>query len=260
MKLLNQSIKHISISILAIIGIWGVIFFFNMIAEIKENVDDGLNNYKRQIIWKAKQDSTLLSRIDFDESFYAIQEVKREKAIHFKDQYTDTLIYIQDINESAPKLDLTRMLTTVFKENGKYYELKVINPMVEKDELIERLLWNMIWLYAVLIITIIIINNMVLQRLWKPFYGLLHQLQQFRLGSGHQLPKVETNTKDFIDLQKTVSSLLNHNIQVYEQQKEFIENAAHELQTPLAIVINKLELLIEKEELQIDQVETIAET
>jgi len=260
MKLLNQSIKHISISILAIIGIWGVIFFFNMIAEIKENVDDGLNNYKRQIIWKAKQDSTLLSRIDFDESFYAIQEVKREKAIHFKDQYTDTLIYIQDINESAPKLDLTRMLTTVFKENGKYYELKVINPMVEKDELIERLLWNMIWLYAVLIITIIIINNMVLQRLWKPFYGLLHQLQQFRLGSGHQLPQVETKTKEFKDLQKTVSSLLNHNIQVYEQQKEFIENAAHELQTPLAIVINKLELLIEKEELQIDQVETIAET
>ncbi len=58
MKLLNQSIKHISISILAIIGIWGVVFFFNMIAEIKENVDDGLDNYKRQIIYKAHQDTT----------------------------------------------------------------------------------------------------------------------------------------------------------------------------------------------------------
>ncbi len=260
MKLLNQSIKHISISILAIIGIWGVVFFFNMIAEIKENVDDGLDNYKRQIIYKAHQDTTLLSRIDFDEGFYSIREINREKALHFKDQYSDTLVYIQDIQDLKPTLDPTRMLTTAFQDGGKYYELKVINPMVEKDDLIERLLWNMIWLYAILIITIVLINNMVLQRLWKPFYGLLHQLQQFRLGSGQQLPQVQTKTKEFLDLQEAVGLLLNHNIQIYEQQKQFIGNASHELQTPLAIAMNKLELLIEKEELKAEQVETIAET
>lgn len=260
MKLLNQSIKHISISILVIIGIWGVVFFFNMIAEIKENVDDGLDNYKRQIIYKAHKDTTLLSRIDFDESFYAIRKIKREEALHFKDQYTDTLIYIQDIHDSIPKLDLTRMLTTAFKDDGKYYELKVINPMVEKDDLIERLLWNMVWLYAILIITIVLINNMVLQRLWKPFYSLLHQLQHFQLGSGQSLPEVDTQTKEFKDLQEAVGLLLNHNIQIYEQQKQFIGNASHELQTPLAIAMNKLELLLEKEELQGDQVESIAET
>lgn len=260
MKLLNQSIKHISISILVIIGIWGVVFFFNMIAEIKENVDDGLDNYKRQIIYKAQRDSTLLSRINFDESFYTIREINHEKALHFKDQYTDTLIYIQDIKDSVPKLDLTRMLTTTFKNNQKHYELKVINPMVEKEELIERLLWNMVWLYAVLIITIILINNMVLQRLWKPFYSLLQQLQQFRLGSRQNLPEVDTKTKEFKDLQKSVGLLLNHNIEIYEQQKEFIGNASHELQTPLAIAMNKLELLIEKEDLKENHIQDIADT
>src|SRR5699024_7280471 len=141
MKLLNQSIKHVSISILAIIGIWGVVFFFNMIAEIKENIDDGLDNYKRQIIYKAHRDTTLLSRIDFDESFYAIREIEREKALAFKDQYKDTIVYIQDSNDISLRSDLARMLTTVFNDNDNYYELKVINPMVEKEDLIERLLW-----------------------------------------------------------------------------------------------------------------------
>lgn len=260
MKLLNQSIKHISISIFAIIGIWGVVFFFNMIAEIKENVDDGLDNYKRQIIYKAHQDTTLLSQIDFDESFYAIREISKENAQHFKDQYTDTLIYIQDIKASSPKLDPTRMLTTAFKDGGRYYELKVINPMVEKDDLIERLLWNMIWLYTILIITIVFINNMVLQRLWKPFYHLLLQLQNFRLGTRQNLPEVETKTKEFKDLQEAVGLLLSHNISVYEQQKQFIGNASHELQTPLAIAMNKLELLVEEGNLKEKQVEGIAET
>src|SRR5699024_4276639 len=156
-------------------------------------------------------DTTMLSRIDFDEAFYAIREIDKKKALSIKDSYTDTLIYIQDSNEAEPKLDLVRMLTTAFEDDGKYYKLKVINPMVEKDDLIHRLLLNMIWLYAFLIITIVLINNYVLQRLWKPFYGLLHKLQSYRLGSGEKLPEVKTNTREFKDLQNAVGTLLSHN-------------------------------------------------
>ncbi|MEP0481405.1 MAG: HAMP domain-containing sensor histidine kinase, partial [Nonlabens sp.] len=53
--------------------------------------------------------------------------------------------------------------------------------------------------------------------------------------------------------------LLLHTTETYEQQKEFIGNASHELQTPLAITINKLELLIEKGRLETDQAEGISE-
>src|SRR5699024_8103034 len=95
---------------------------------------------------------------------------------------------------------------------------------------------------------------------WKPFYGLLHKLQSYRLGSGEKLPEVKTNTREFKDLQNAVGTLLSHNIQVYEQQKEYIGNASHELQTPLAIAINKLELLIEEGDLEQDQAENIGET
>src|SRR5690606_21114521 len=63
----------------------------------------------------------------------------------------------------------------------------------------------------------------------------------------------------FADLQNAVNVLLQRTIKTYEQQKQFIGNASHELQTPLAIVINKLELLIEKGDLQNEQAENIAE-
>src|SRR5690606_24550785 len=64
---------------------------------------------------------------------------------------------------------------------------------------------------------------------------------------------------EFTDLQQAVNILLQHNIETYEQQKQFIGNASHELQTPLAIATTKLELLIEKGNLQNEQAENIAE-
>lgn len=259
MKLLNQSIKHISISLLAIIVLWGVVFFFNMTAEIKDNVDEGLSNYKRQIIYQAHRDTILLSRVDFDEGFYAIREVDKNTAFAIKDYYTDTIIRIRNLGEINSKLDPVRMLTTAFEDEGKYYELKIINPMVEKEDLIHRLLLNMIWLYAALIITIILTNNFVLQRLWKPFYDLLHKLQSYRLGSSQKFPVIKTKTKEFKDLEDAVQTLLDHNLQIYELQKQFIGNASHELQTPLAIALTKLELLLEEEKLDAEQADKMVE-
>lgn len=260
MKLLNQSIKHLSIFILIIIGIWGVAFFYIMVDEIKENVDEGLENFKRQIIYKTRKDKTLLMHNDFEEAFYTIREINRTGTFSFINQFTDTIIYIQDANDAAPRPDPVRMLTTTFENNGRYYELKIINPMVERDDLIRRLLWNMVWLYIILIITIILVNNIVLKKIWEPFYKLLHKIQTYQLGGDGRLPEVRTKTKEFQDLQKSIDTLLNQNIRVYEQQKQFIGNAAHELQTPLAIAITKLELLLEKGNLQKDQAKSIAET
>lgn len=260
MKLLNQSIKHISISILAVVGIWGAVFYYNMIEEIKKNVDDGLENYKRQIIYKANRDTALLSRVDFDEAFYSIHPIDKQPALTFTDQYKDTVVHIRGIDEVYARTDPARMLTTAFEDGGKYYELKIINPMIEKNDLIHRLLINMIWLYAFLVIAIIIINNIVLQRLWKPFYQLLQKIKTYRLGSNENFPEVKTRTREFNDLQKAVNTLLSHSTQVYDQQKQFIGNASHELQTPLAIMVNKLELLLEKGNLNDEDAEKIAET
>ena len=50
MKLLNQSLKYLSISILGIVTVWSVVFYMNMLNEIKSSIDEGLENYKRLII------------------------------------------------------------------------------------------------------------------------------------------------------------------------------------------------------------------
>jgi signal transduction histidine kinase len=54
--------------------------------------------------------------------------------------------------------------------------------------------------------------------------------------------------------------LLAANIASFQQQKEFTENASHELQTPLAIVQSKLDLLLQSKSLTQEQSDNIEET
>lgn len=260
MKLLNQSIGIIALFVLGIIGLWAVIFYYSMIGEIKESVDEGLSNYKRQIIYRAYRDTALLKHVNFDEGFYAIRQISENEALAVRDTYRDTLIYIRKGNDDDSEPEPFRMLTTAFEDDGLFFELRVIHSMVEREDLINQLFKTTIWLYVVLIVSILFINNFVLRRVWRPFYHFLGQLKKFRLGGSDSFPTVKTKTREFIDLQDATHTLLRHNTASFEQQKQFIGNAAHELQTPLAIALNKLELLLEKGELRRHQVEDIGET
>ncbi|WP_254413453.1 sensor histidine kinase [Dyadobacter diqingensis] len=245
MKLLNHTLKYLSITLFVIISVWAAIFYINMLDEVYDSLDDGLDNYKLLIINKAGEDSTILSKTEFAESNYEIREIPEAIALQRKDTHVDTLMYMVNEEDYEP----VRMLTSAFRMNNRYYELKVIASMVEEDDLIEDLLYSLIWLYLAMIASILLVNNFLLRKTWKPFYVLLEQLRVFKLGKDPMLTPAETKVKEFKELNEAVSLLINRSLETYHGQKQFIENASHELQTPLAISINKLELLTEKEDM-----------
>lgn len=106
--------------------------------------------------------------------------------------------------------------------------------------------------------TLAVVNKYALQRLWKPFYAFLVGLRNYRFSDSEKAPAIKTEITEFNDLQNAVSMLINRNKVVYEQQKQFIGNASHELQTPLAITANKLELLAEEGNLTESQAKTVS--
>lgn len=55
-----------------------------------------------------------------------------------------------------------------------------------------------------------------------------------------------------------VNSLINRTVSSFEQQKQFIGNASHELQTPLAIMLTKLEMLLDNGDLSVEQAPQVA--
>ena len=245
MKLLNYTSAYFAGILLLMIAVWAAIFYFALLDEIYDSIDDGLENSKLLIMEKAVMDSSVLNHGDFQEGNYAIREIPYKQALEKKEVYLDTTMYMQNEEDYEP----IRMLKTVFRHNNQYYELSIITSMVEEDDLIEDLLFAIVWLYLGLLVTIMLLNNFLLKRIWKPFYQLLQKLEKFRLDQPESVHMQQTPVEEFNILHKTIRKMLQSNVDVYNQQKQFIENASHELQTPLAISMNKLELLMEKNNL-----------
>lgn len=259
MKLANQTLKYLSISVLVVIALWSTIFYLFMLEVIHDNIDEELENQKRLIIQELASEAIVSPDLEFGINNYKVREISEQQAIKMQNVYKDTMLYMQDDDDPEPELEPVRMLTTAFEHKGHYYELSIINSMIEESDLIKNLFYSVLILFILLVVSIVSINRVVIQRLWSPLYRFLDQLTKFRLGKSGDKPAMDTNIQEFKDLQLAVRTLIHHNEETYEQQKQFIGNASHELQTPLAIMINKLEMMAETGGLQPEQSNTIAE-
>jgi signal transduction histidine kinase len=254
MKLLNYTSSYFAILLLLAITLWAALFYINMLDEIYDSIDDSLENNKMLIMEKAASDPAVLQRTDFDEGNYAIHPIPQPEAENYQDVYLDTSMYMLNEEDYEP----VRMLKTVFRQDGRFYELKVITSMVEEDDLMEDLFFALLWLYVGLIASILLLNNFLLKKVWSPFYHLLHVLKSFCLEQPEPFVPEKSRIEEFNTLNETVEKLLKSNMAAYQSQKQFIENASHELQTPVAISLNKLELLAEQANLSEEKLKLLS--
>ena len=254
MKLLNYTTGYFAIILFVVLSAWAVIFYFEMLDEIYDSMDDGLENQKILVIHRVTQESQINEKNEFGEGYYTLKRIKGENAQNYRDSYRDTLMYMENEDDYEP----VRLLESVFNHEGEYYKLKVITSMVEEDDLIEDLLYSLLWLYLGLVISIIILNNILLKKVWNPFYKLLERLKKFNIEKDENIKVQSSKIEEFALLNDQVQQLLGKSRDSYKGQKQFIENASHELQTPLAISINKLELLVENDQLSETQIKHIS--
>jgi len=253
MKLLNYNSLHLLGILLLLLSIWAVLFYLEMKEEIYDSLDGSLENQKELVVHRIREDGNILDQMDLFDGYTRIAEVSFETFENFEDQYSDTLIYIEEEDEFEP----VRMLEDVFELEGSYFKIQVSTSMVEEDDLVESLLISLGWLYLGLIISMLVLNNLIMRKVWRPFYSLLRQLNDFSIERDEKMTFESTRIREFRLLNKRVEQLVNRAVESYRGQKQFIENASHELQTPLAISINKLELLAENHDLNKEQLEVV---
>ena len=62
MKVLNYATSYFAVILLILISIWAGIFYYAMLDEIYDSIDDGLDNQKGLIIQKVNTDSSILQK------------------------------------------------------------------------------------------------------------------------------------------------------------------------------------------------------
>ena len=241
----NYTLKYLATALLIVIAAWTSLFYALMLEELYDNTDDGLKDQKIQIIRKAYEDDAVLKQNQFDLNQYRITPVSAKDYLE-TDSFRNENFFMEYDEEMEPY----RVLETYFiDKNGNHHKLEIRTATVEEDDFIESLLIALVILYILIIASILIINNISLKKIWKPFYSTLNYLSDYQFGQNKKLISNKTPITEFKLLDSEIAKMISRNENSVYQQKQFIENASHELQTPIAVALNQIDVLLESDEL-----------
>lgn len=126
-----------------------------------------------------------------------------------------------------------------------------------EEDIMKGVMFQFILITGVLSLSLVLMMRFVSKRLWTPFDDTLKRIESFTLEADTLPQFTENNVKEFTQLNTILTRLMENNLKSYRTQKEFTENASHELQTPLAVFQSKLDLLLQEPDLTEAQAGTI---
>ncbi len=158
-----------------------------------------------------------------------------------KDTIFDKIYFDELENENEPY----RELNSPIEIKGQPYTYVGRINLIEKEDLIVSIALLFLVVIIILLLGILIITKISSKRLWAPFYDTLNQIQGFEIDKNKKPNFMHTDVEEFNGLNKSLDRLIEKNTDIYNNQREFVENAAHELQTPLALFQTKIDTLFQ---------------
>lgn len=253
MKLIYSIILRLSLALLPIIALWGALFYFALENEINDEADDALERYSDYIMIKVLSNQQLPQEDDGSNNTFRLILVDSTYANNTPHiEYYDTVVKISSFSDET---EPARVLRTIFQNaDNEYYELTVSMPTFEKEDLINTILNWIITLYILLLVIVISISGWVIYKNLLPLYKLLDWLRDYTPGKKDYIVNIKTSITEFKRLNLAVQNAANRSEILYEKQNQFIGNASHELQTPLSIITNRVDLLLDNTSLTKEQI------
>ena len=258
MRLLQLNLRSLLLYALLLVLISIPLSLFSIRLILNKEVDESITEQSDQFLEHIKGFEYL---DDLETDLKVLDQLSSN--IHIKPsdgqlipkRYETVILFDSVQNEQKP----FRQLSSSVDIKGKPYMLTVRMSLVENDELVIAIGSVQVAISILLSIGLLLLNRSLSKKLWKPFYKTLDQLKAYELDKNESIPVEKSNVVEFDDLNKTASSLTKRNREVFLQQKEFIENASHELQTPIAIFQSKLDELMQSPSLASREAQTLGE-
>lgn len=228
---------------------FSLLFYLVLTWNVLQNVDEVLYNRKVNLMAYLEKNPEVPFSADNPLDDFTFYKIHKKAFSSGTESYTDTLVF-EPVDQ---ELDEYRKLTSYVQLNGIYYRLDIVKPHLEVAEIIGTIAITLTGLFLGLSLCYYISFRFISRKIWSPFYATLAQLGHYRLDREKTLVLPPTNIEEFKRLNNSITELTEKNKEIFKSQKQFIENASHEMQTPLSIIQSRLEALVGQAELTGEQ-------
>ena len=224
---------------LPMILVVGSVLFYVMLTYQAHHMQEKQLELKLKNVWEAFSSQTGSMHMHI-KGEYDIVQVSADAGAP-SEEAGDTSLYYKEAGQQVNFQMLTRRL----EWNGKDYLLTTYVSSKEISHLIIKVFIAEIVIFLFLLLGIVVINRRSSRLLWQPFYETLKNAGAYDVVRNPRLQlEKQTGISEFNQLNSELTHLIEKVNSVYTNQKQFVENASHEMQTPLAIIRSKMELLI----------------
>lgn len=257
MRLLQVSLRSLFLYSLVLVAVSIPVSWFSLREILNKEVDELLKGQSEQFLKHIKGFEYLddletdLQVLDQLSANINIKPGNGQKEVKF-----ETISLFDSVENDVRPF---RQLSSNVSIKGKPYLLTIRTSLVDNEDLIVAVGSVQIVLIVLLAAGLLLINRSLSRKLWKPFYKTISWLKAYELDKSEAIRVEKTNITEFDDLNEAIKNLTDRNRKIFSQQKEFIEDASHELQTPLAIFQSKLDILMQHPTLSESSAEIIAE-
>jgi signal transduction histidine kinase len=138
-----------------------------------------------------------------------------------------------------------RRLRFPVQVRGQWYDIRISKSLEETEDLLWLILWVTVGSLGILILGLYLGNRFLLRRIWGPFYHTLEYLKKFSLSDPPPDSLVSSRIDEFALLNRSVQDMTAKMQSDYLALQQFTDHAAHEMQTPLAVIKSKLDLMMQ---------------
>lgn len=235
---------------IGILLISSFVYYFILHFVLMHQVNKDLRIEQQEILKHLSETGKLPESTNYKDQLI---EFKATNLTYFKEKFSTENIY----NKRADEDETYRRIDFMVTQNGENFIATVKKSEQETEDIVRLILVITLFMIGVLLLILFITNRFLLSKLWRPFHNTLEQLKQFNLSSKNKILLQPTDINEFKELNATVLAMTQKVNNDYDSLKRFTENASHEIQTPLAIIRNKMELFAQSENLEESQINLI---